>query len=108
MGKTCSICRHPARAAIDRALASGTSASELARRYKVSVYSMRAHRENHLVFRSDKHRGDGFAMAGLGSITATIVSGATGAQSARKRRAGRKRRGRGDVNFCQHPQTENC
>lgn len=97
MGGTCLICRHPERPAIDRALTGGASATELARRYKVSVYSLRAHKANHLLFRSEKHRGDGFFMAGLDSITVTTSSGATGARNARKRRTGRKRPGRGDV-----------
>lgn len=90
MGKVCSICKHPERPAIDRALLEGIPASELARRHKVSVYSMRAHRENHLFSRSEKHRGDGFYMTGLNSITVTTIDGSGSPNKAHKRRKRRR------------------
>lgn len=86
MGKTCLICNHPERPAIDRALAGGAPATELARQYQVSLYSVRGHRANHLIFRSEKHRGDGLVMIGRDTLTITTAGGATGARKARKRR----------------------
>ncbi len=73
MGKVCAVCAHPERGAIDRALQEGDSPAEVARRHEVSVYSVESHRQNHLLFRSKKHTGAGFFMAGADSITISDV-----------------------------------
>ncbi len=47
MGRPCSICTHPARSEIDRALVDGSaSMREIARRYRVGADSLRRHRKH--------------------------------------------------------------
>ena len=48
MGQRCSICRHPHREEIDRALIAGEPRRRIAARYAVSETSLRRHAKNHL------------------------------------------------------------
>jgi len=48
LGKSCHVCAHRERAAIDLALARGVSVTALSRRYKVSTDSLYRHSNNHL------------------------------------------------------------
>jgi hypothetical protein len=49
MTTRCSICRHPARADIDAALAGGTAVSTVARQYQIHRSSVDRHKNTHLV-----------------------------------------------------------
>ncbi len=48
MPRTCTVCRHTAKAAIDGALVSGTPRREVARRYGLSATAVRRHAGAHL------------------------------------------------------------
>jgi hypothetical protein len=48
MPRACTICTHPARAAIDKALAGGATMRELAAKYRVSPDAMERHSAAHL------------------------------------------------------------
>lgn len=48
MSRTCTVCTHPARAAIDQALVAGRSAYDLASLYRVSHDAITRHNASHL------------------------------------------------------------
>ena len=48
MTMVCSICNHPKKLEIDRALIQGLNFSKIARDYEVSSDALRNHRDNHL------------------------------------------------------------
>jgi hypothetical protein len=49
MGRACTVCQHPARAAIDQALAAGAAPFALARQYSsLSEPALRRHKQEHL------------------------------------------------------------
>jgi hypothetical protein len=48
MGRSCTICLHPDRAAIDRALVSGTSFRDLAGQWSVTKSALHRHKTQHL------------------------------------------------------------
>ncbi len=48
MPRSCTICQHPHREPIDRALVVGTALSEVAAKYRVSDDAVSRHRTNHL------------------------------------------------------------
>ncbi len=48
MPRTCTVCAHPEREAIDRALVTGGAARGLSAIYGVSEHALARHRENHL------------------------------------------------------------
>lgn len=48
MGRSCTICLHPERAAIDRALVSGTSFRDLAGQWSVTKSALHRHKQEHL------------------------------------------------------------
>jgi hypothetical protein len=48
MARSCTICTHPERQAIDQALASGATMRELAAKYRVSPDAMERHNGAHL------------------------------------------------------------
>ena len=54
MGRPCSVCAHPDRAAIDRALVSGTPRTALASRHGLSEPAVRRHEDTHLPERLSK------------------------------------------------------
>ncbi len=47
-GRACTICKHPERAEIDRALVHGTPYRNVAERFALSLGSLSRHREGHL------------------------------------------------------------
>ncbi len=48
MARTCTVCTHPDRSAIDLALVNGVSAHAVAAKYRVSEDAITRHRGNHL------------------------------------------------------------
>jgi hypothetical protein len=48
MPRTCTVCSHPERAAIDRALVAGASLRDIAGQYRVSKSAAERHRADHL------------------------------------------------------------
>lgn len=48
MAKSCSVCEHPDREAIDKALREGVTPYKLAQRYGLPKESLRRHRTNHV------------------------------------------------------------
>jgi hypothetical protein len=48
MGRSCSICSHPQRQAIDRELAAGAVLSKISAKFHVIHESLRRHRDSHL------------------------------------------------------------
>lgn len=48
MARTCSICSHPQRSAIDRALVAGTSYRDIAGQFRVSRSALERHKDGHL------------------------------------------------------------
>lgn len=48
MPRTCTICQHPDREAMDRALVGGTALSEVAAKYRASDDALSRHKANHL------------------------------------------------------------
>jgi hypothetical protein len=48
MGRSCTICLHPDRAAIDRSLVSGTSFRDLAGQWSVTKSALHRHKQEHL------------------------------------------------------------
>lgn len=48
MPRVCTVCQHPQREAIDRALVAGGTLKKMAALYSVSEYALARHRDNHL------------------------------------------------------------
>jgi len=48
MPRTCTVCTHPERGAIDADLVAGESAPKIAAKYRISEDSVTRHRANHL------------------------------------------------------------
>jgi Mor family transcriptional regulator len=77
MGKVCMVCTHERRGAIEKDLLAGVSVAEVARRYRVSKYSVSNHRAMHLLHRPDarKRKGPDAATVGLRGFYLSIGSG---------------------------------
>jgi hypothetical protein len=56
MARPCTICNHPQRAAIDRALASGDPVRNVAERFDTTHTALLRHRANHLAARMSRAR----------------------------------------------------
>jgi len=91
MARTCTVCTHPDRAAIDLALVNGVSGNAVAAKYRVSEDAMVRHRGNHLPAALAQGQAAGEVARADGLL------GQLGQLQADARRIGRKAEETGDL-----------
>lgn len=78
MSRACSVCQHPERPVLDRALARGEGTVIRGRRYGLTKDALRNHREKHLLYLFDPALGlESGDLAGIRSLQITTRTSAT-------------------------------